>query len=123
MIQEFVDIFMEKKDSLQESFKVRPPLNYKDLVVRTVEILRDEDYYPNPDPSRVHQIDDGDYQGTLVFVIGAENYQPNIYWVVKVAYGSCSGCDTLERIKKCSDTPAEDFTTLALHIVQQLKEI
>lgn len=56
-----------------------------------------------PHPERIHQIDDGDYQGTLIFVIGAGGYQPSRYWYVKVGYGSCSGCDTLQAIRGYED--------------------
>ena len=81
-------------------------------------------------PERIHKIDDGDYQGTLLFVIAAKGYQPSKYWAVSVGYGSCSGCDTLEGIKSDGDygeSPNKqqiaDYMTLALHIVQGLKQI
>jgi hypothetical protein len=82
----------------------------------------------NPDPERIHVIDDGDYQGTLVYVIGSKNYQPDVYWYVKVSYGSCSNCDTLAAIRDNANTPPtaeqiKDYITLALHIVQGLKEM
>ena len=61
------------------------------------------DEYGDPDPNRIHEIDDGDYQGTLVYVIAAKDYQPDDYWYVKIGYGSCSACDTLEAIRNFSD--------------------
>lgn len=65
-------------------------------------------------------------QGALVYVIGATGYQPDKYWYVKVGYGSCSGCDTLEAIREYQDgKPTErqvnKYMTLALHIVQGLR--
>ena len=84
------------------------------------------DKYESPDPERIHEIDDGDYQGTLVYIIGDDSYQPNQYWYVRIAYGSCSGCDTLESIRNYDGGPpkesqVDDYMTLCLHIIQQLK--
>ena len=47
---------------------------------------------------------------------------------MKVGYGSCSGCDTLEGIRHYNDDkPTEeqvrDYMTLALHIVQGMKRM
>ena len=63
-----------------------------------------------------------------MFVIAARGYQPSDYWYVKISYGSCSGCDTLEAIRAYSDDPPtpeqiDDYLTLALHIVQGLKKM
>ncbi len=93
-----------------------------------MSILHDPDAYDSMDPERIHRIDDGDYQGTLVFVIGASGYQPSTYWYVTVGYGSCSGCDTLEAIRFYGDDPptsqqVTDYATLAPHIVEGLREM
>ena len=64
-----------------------------------------------------------------MFIIGAKGYQPSDYWYVKVGYGSCSGCDTLEAIRGYSDekpTPdqVKDYVTLALHVVfEEMKKM
>lgn len=127
MIEEFTKAWFAKKDALEAAFKVKHPDDYKEIVKGLVAlVLQTDDKYESPDPARVHIIDDGSYQGTLVFVIGAGGYQPDKYWYVKVSYGSCSGCDTLERIRMYEgDTPTEqqvrDYMTLALHIVQGMK--
>jgi hypothetical protein len=83
-----------------------------------------------PDVCRetLHCIDDGDYQGTLLFLIPEDTYQPDNYYYVKVEYGSCSGCDTLESIRDYdSDTPndeqVKDYMTLCLHIIQKFKKL
>lgn len=128
MIQAFVDKFMAGKDSLRDTWRTAPPKEYKDIVEAVVKLVSDEDGYGEPDPKRVHQVDDGDYQGTLVFVIGATGYQPSDYWYVRISYGSCSGCDTLQAIlDDCGyDEPLNDgqldrLLTLALHVVQKMK--
>lgn len=128
MIQKFVQRFDVHRDDLLNQFKQRRPDDYVDIVRAVISVLGDEDDYGAPDPERVHEIDDGHYQGTLLFVIGAQGYQPSTYWAVKVGYGSCSGCDTLERIRGYDDDPiteveAKSYLTLALHIVQGLVEI
>lgn len=130
MIQEFIDRFILNKEKLAGVFTEKHPDDYMNLVVETIRLITDKEEYGifNPSPNRIHQIDDGDYQGTLLFVIAAKGYQPSKYWYVKVNYGSCSGCDTLQSIRMYGDekpTPEQikDYLTLALHIVEGLKEM
>lgn len=124
MIQEFVDRFFENKGQLEKFFSEKHPEDYTEIVREVVKTVCGDDH-PRMDENRIHVIDDGDYQGTLVYVIGASGYQPYNYWYVKVYYGSCSGCDTLQSINSYSDEPPDegqvkDYMTLALHIVQGL---
>lgn len=128
MIQEFVDKFMSKKGQLEQIFKEKHPEDYKALVSAVISIVGGDGEYELPDKNRIHQIDDGDYQGTLIFLIAAGGYKPCDYWYVKVGYGSCSGCDTLQGISGYSDDPptdeqVNDYMTLALHVVQGLKKM
>lgn len=127
MIQKFVDLWDKNKEQLRDVFKERHPLDYAELLKEVITILQNHNYN-DLDPERIHPIDDGDYQGTLLFIIGVKGYQPSDYYFVKISYGSCFGCDTLERIRDySSDTPTEsqvnDYMTLALHIVQNIKTI
>lgn len=131
MIKELVDRYMAPKnqDKLRAAFMAAHPEDYKAIVKMVIETVVDPDNVYgaySPDPERIHVIDDGDYQGTLLFVIGAKGYQPSEYWFVKVYYGSCSGCDTLEAIRGYNNRlPSEEqvkgYMTLALHIIQGLK--
>lgn len=126
MIQPFTDRFMAKKDTLRGVFAAAHPGSYAEIVKAVIEVIRTDDEYECPDPTRIHSIDDGDYQGTLLFVVAAGGYQPSDYWYVKVSYGSCSGCDTLQSIHSYSDEPptetqVEEYMTLALHVVQGLR--
>jgi len=128
MIKEFVDRFEEKKNNLKQIFKEKHPEDYADLVKSVISILANDETYGGLDPEKIHCIDDGDYQGTLLFIIPEKTYQPDVYWAVKVGYGSCSGCDTLESIRGWLDnSPTEDqvndYMTLALHVVQGIKLI
>jgi len=124
MIQKFIDKFMEQKAVIQKQFEEAHPESYLAIVKAVVRVIGDDEY-GNPDPERIHQIDDGDYQGTLVFIIAEMGYQPCTYWSVMVGYGSCSGCDTLQSISGYSDDKpspeqVKDYMTLALHIVQAI---
>lgn len=128
MIQEFVDKFIAKQNEL---FTEEFPDSYEEIVKAVIDVINPEKEYDLPDSNRIHQIDDGDYQGTLLFVIAACGYQPSDYWYVKVDYGSCSGCDTFQEIYFGSGDndsiptkqQAKDYQTLALHIVQDLKKM
>jgi len=126
MIEKFVNLWEARKKEVEIQFQTKHPDNYEEIVKTVVSILRDEEQCePFPDPERIHSIDDGDWQGTLLFVIGSDGYQPSDYWFVKVDYGSCSGCDTLKGIRQYNDDPpseaqVKDYMTLALHILQGL---
>lgn len=79
----------------------------------------------------IHTIDDGDYQGTYIFLIPKDIYQPisTDYLVTYVGYGSCSGCDTLLGIHNYdteglpSKEQVEEYMTLCLHMIQHCKPL
>ena len=91
MNKQFVENFMSSKDILKDKLD-KHPNSYLDLVTLFVEVVCSK----RLDPKRIHEIDDGDYQGCLVYVIAEKGYQPSSYWYLKVEYGSCSHCDTLQ---------------------------
>jgi hypothetical protein len=131
MIQEFVDKFMASEQDIKDNLRSERPGGYGDLVARLVTVLSEggPDDYGAPDPQRIHVIDDGDYQGTKLYVIGAEGYQPSTYWVIFVNYGSCSGCDSFESImsdgdwETVNDEQVQDLWSMMLHMVQSMKVI
>lgn len=128
-----VQRFDTRREWVREQIKTAPPNRYIDVVrlaVGAVAATPDspERYGEELDPERITCVDYGDYQGTLVFVIGAEGYQPSTHYAVSVGYGSCSGCDTLEAIRTYTDEPltdqqVTDYFTLVLHVVQGIKRI
>ena len=128
MIKEFVKRFEENKEWIREQFKNHPAA-YKDVIAIVIKALEvDTCVGFSPDPGRVEEIDHGDYQGTLLYIIAEKGYQPSAYYYVFVDYGSCSGCDTLQAISEYSDDPPredqkDEYMQLALHIVQGLKRI
>ena len=130
MIKQFTDAWFSHKHLVQEQFTAAHPESYIDVVRAVVEMISAaiDGASGAPDPQHIHEIDDGGCQGTLVYVIGENDYQPDKYWYVKVGYGSCSLCDTLESIREYSDSAPtaeqiQRYMTLALHIVQGLREM
>lgn len=82
------------------------------------------------DSLNVQEIDNGNYQGTLMFIIHRAMYQPSAedYLVTYSYYGSCSGCDTIEGIRCYEDgkptlNQIDQYMTLCLHLVQRMKFI
>jgi len=128
MIRRFVERFEAGKDTLRESLSKEHPSDYEALVKLLVETITSDDY-DDIDPERIREINDGDYQGTLVYVIGAKGYQPSTYYYTRVNYGSCSGCDTLQAIRDYdsdefpNEQQIEEYLTLVLHLLQNLKQM
>lgn len=86
-------------------------VEYKDLLVLTVEnILNDDDYGPKWNTEGITEIDDGSYQGTLLYLIPEDDYQPSEwqYLMTYVGYGSCSYCDLLQSIQPYSQEETDD---------------
>jgi hypothetical protein len=132
MIQELITQWEENKHKLEEYFKTTKQeeySSYKQIVIKVFELcLPKADEYSGFDLSKMTVIDDGDYQGTQIFIIPKDVIQPTSgdYVMTNTYYGSCSGCDTLKRI--CSyeyDLPTDEevkkYMTLALHLVQKFK--
>lgn len=132
MIIDFVTQFEANKATIRETFQqwiINHNLEWDDGSriedqICYLNIVKEVAKHLNPlDPERVTEIDHGDYQGTLLYVIGRQDYQPDEYWYVKVSYGSCSVCDTLEAALHHANESncVDDLMTLALHVVQGLK--
>jgi len=135
MIPEFVKAWDERKHEVELAFTFKHPDNYDAIVKEVIKILSETDDFAAPDPERITCIDHGYCQGTQLYIIATNEYEPATYWYVRVHYGSCSGCDTLAAID--SDTEYDDdfnklpptqgqltdYMSLALHILQQLKKL
>ena len=133
MITEIIKKWEENKLKLEEYFKTTKQeqyTDYKTIVQKIFELIinTSEDNYENFAIGKMTVIDDGHYQGTQIFIIPKDTYQPSAedYIVTDTYYGSCSGCDTLQRISSYDDgLPSEsqvkDYMTLALHLVQKMR--
>ena len=130
MIKELTKQYQENKHLLQKYFEntKQGEHTYESIVKKIFElcILKADDYY-NFDIEKMKVIDDGDYQGTTIYIIPKNNYQPsaNDYVYTNNYYGSCSGCDTLLAISGYSeDLPTKkqikEYMLIALHLVQKL---
>tara|TARA_R110002096_G_scaffold256231_2_gene449483 strand:+ start:112 stop:492 length:381 start_codon:yes stop_codon:yes gene_type:complete len=123
MIKEFVEIWENNKSSLESEYKSTQPDSYDSIVTDIVKMINNNlGDHRKPDPERITIIDHGDYQGTRLYIIGGNGYQPSTYWSVFVDYGSCSGCDTFESISY-GDSKVKDYMALALNILQSLNII
>ena len=133
MIQEIVKQWEENKYKLEEYFtKTKQGEysgSYKKILEKVIElVITKKDEYNNYDYEKISVIDDGDYQGTQIFLIPSTTYQPGVsdYLITNTYYGSCSGCDTLQSISNYDDDfPTEEqvkeYMTLSLHLVQKMK--
>ena len=138
MLDYMVAAWEEAKPAIRARFKAGHPDSYKDILTIVVEQmnphLADQGCGHALKVDRIHELDDGDYQGTLVFLIPFDVYQPSEYVLTKVDYGSCSACDTFQSVRysefgsyseESTDAPnklqVDQYMTLALHLVQGMK--
>ena len=136
MIIELVNQWEENKHKLKEYFRTTNQneySSYKSILKKVFELcIPQSNDYSEWDLDKMTVIDDGDYQGTLIFIVPTDCYQPSLgdYVVTNTYYGSCSGCDTLEGIRYSTDDygngfpneeQVKEYMTLALHLVQKLK--
>ena len=133
MITEIIQKWEENKSKLEEYFRTTKQdaySDYKTIVEKIFELVINTsiDHYENFDIKGMTVIDDGDYQGTQIFIIHKDTYQPSVedYVVTDTYYGSCSGCDTLQAISgydddKPSESQIKEYMTLALHLVQKMR--
>lgn len=130
MIKYCIEKWNKNKKKLEDVLREDTTLNscdYDYLVKLVVEnILNDETngYEDTWDSKKITTIDNGDYQGTLLFLIPNATYQPSEYdyLMTYVGYGSCSVCDTLQGIQSWDDVkPTEqqlkDFMALCKDLV------
>lgn len=132
MIKEFVQQWDERKHLLEEWLKENQPSEYEDIYKKLFELVitKPNGYADDWNWERFKVIDDGDYQGNLIFILCNDSYQPDLrdYIFTEVDYGSCSGCDTFSHISSLSwnedkntDEQVNQYMTLALHMVQETK--
>ena len=134
MIKGFGEKWYKNKDKLEDYIKNHGQsdyCSYNDLVKLVIHfIINDEnnDNYDNYDEENLIEINDGDYQGTLIFITHLNTYQPDEYEYIQtfVNYGSCSYCDTLLGISnyedgKPSESQVEDYMMLCLHLLENFK--
>ena len=103
-------------------------LEYLDLVRLVVEHVLNantDETDTRYDAKNITEIDNGNYQGSLLYIIHEETYQPSPweYIITYVSYGSCNGCDTLMRIKESApskDAQADGLMDLCRDLVTEI---
>lgn len=120
------------KDTLEKELETKgyewlERCEYKDLVKMVCDYIltpmNDGSY--EIDSEHITEIDNGSYQGTLLYMIPFDTYQPNEseYLMTYVGYGSCCGCDTLQGIQADmneDDLCINDFMTLCRDICSHI---
>ena len=134
MMKIMKDKWARNEKYLKQVFETRTDLNtinWNDLVKLTFEYIYNIDYddtddYESLNLNNITIIDNGDYQGTLLYIIPFNTYQPAEYdyLMTYVGYGSCSGCDALlnardysEEDCKLTEQQIKDFLKLTKDIV------
>lgn len=138
MIMKLVNAWDENKVNLKDYFKSHKKENfnsYKKIFKLILELVinpyLDKEEYNDMrsfNVNNITEIDDGDYQGTLLYIVPYNAYQPSPddYIMTYVSYGSCSGCDTLMGILDGggrplpNDNQIKDLMILALHMLQHM---
>ena len=136
MIQDFIAAWDTNKSALETFFSTHTADNYS-RYSSLVAILFENVVNPYLqsggknvyDLEKIREIDDGEYQGSLLYVIPQKTYQPSCYEYVLtyVEYGSCPFNDELEGIVSLLEDhlPDDDsvslLMTLSLHILQHCK--
>lgn len=132
MIKEFVAAWDKNKPYLEKYFREHRQEeydSYEKLVKVLFEVVINPTLgaeYNTYDTEGIHTIDDGDYQGTQIFLLHKNTYQPSVdeYVYTYVYYGSCSGCDTLQGVHQYdyglpNETQVGCYMSLCLHILQR----
>ena len=113
------------ENEIRTNYKKYMTCNYSELVEAVVNfVLNDENnlHCSRWDVGRIHEIDDGAYSGTLIYLIPTDDYEPSAsdYLITFVEYGSCSGCDTLLSLQSMIDHDAENLTEKQINEYMQM---
>ena len=101
--------------------------DYVQIVKAVVECILNDGTNVGYNSDSITVVDHGDWQGSQVFLIPEDTYQPTPldYLVTYQFYGSCSGCDSLQYIHDIDDEEekVKNFMTLSLHLIQNMKPL
>lgn len=140
MIKEFVEAWETNKGNLEKYFRNNEQFRYDDydkileLLIKKVinpYLVEKVESYPMSkglSVKNITKIDDCEYQGTQIYIIPFNTYNPDIedYIYTHNYYGSCSGCDTLLNISNYdeglpTDEQVKGYMSIALHLLQKMK--
>lgn len=134
IIKEFAEKWFKNKHLLEEYFRdLKSSLEYVDIVKALVKFVLNDDkaqYGNNYNFDKITVVDDGDYQGTQLFIVPKDTYQPGFdeYIITHNMYGSCSGCDTLLSILGwgtdiMDESKVRELMDLSLHLLQRFQKL
>lgn len=97
-------------------------INYTELMKLVVKHIFGDEW----DEEEITVIDNGDYQGTIIFAFHRKTYQPyaSQYLMTYISYGSCSLCDALEAAFFENETEEEtvlDLMRICLNLIQNMR--
>lgn len=130
MIMKFIDKWNDNKSTLENYYRTHEQKEYDtyEKIIKLIFELIINDDEEDFNIKRLTVIDNGDYQGTQLFIIPRNVYQPDVtdYVYTHNYYGSCSGCDTLLSISNYSeDLPTKnqikDYMLLSLNLIENMK--
>lgn len=134
MEQKFIDLWFKNKDKLEEALMNYEDLewcSYLDLFKLTIKNIINAgrtDYDRILDEDKITEINNGDFRGTLLFIIPGSIYNPmeDEYYITFVNYGNCFGYDTLLAIQhnygyESKKEQVNDLMMLCLHMLERMK--
>ena len=128
MIKYCLNRWNENQQKLRQQLETDTSLSgcdYEYLVELVTKFILGKEW----DAENITVVDNGDYQGTQLFLIPRDTYQPSEseYLMTYVGYGSCSRCDTLQAIRDWSiddrllePEQVEDFMKLCKDLVTNM---
>lgn len=136
IIKEFAEKWFKNKHLLEKHFSglniEDSSLEYIDIVKALVKFVlndNEEEYY-NYNIDNITVVDDGEWQGTQLFIVPRDTYQPSFdeYIITHNVYGSCSGCDTLMSIVEWGNSTlnknqVRQLMDLSLHLLQRFQKL
>lgn len=131
MLKYCLEKWNKNKENLEAQLREDDELyscDYEYLVRLVVDhILNDDPSDYTWESGEITVIDNGEYQGTLLFLIPERTYQPSEYQYLMtyIGYGSCSVCDYLQSIqpwekRKLNDDEVKDFMGLCKDILTNI---
>lgn len=91
-------------------------LSYRDITTKVFGMIsrymdESSNWLGKLDLDNIVEINNGGYQGTLLYLIPFYTYQPSEseYLMTYIGYGSCSCCDTLQGLELWGDYTEEEY--------------
>lgn len=131
MVKEFLEKWWKYKEDMETYFREKgnvSEISYYGIVIALVKNVLNRGVKWCKLSEEVCVIDDGDFEGTMIFIFHNDMCTPSItdYFFTHNYYGSCSGCDTLLSIVegcggKATDEQVKLLMRLAFDLLRNIK--